>query len=179
MVIDRAFLEFNTQKQVVDKTQGMVQVSGRRHGRPPLVVKRLPATRDTAKAATFLSLHKITPSGLLPYEDYIIEAHRPGAKHFALLRKLEGRLGVTICSDKKHPCGDCRACQGCSPARCHLCQGQGGRQDSGRFVGMSLAEQIALFEAVNQGQAPEGAYPPCGGDGQDPHPGLARGPQGS
>ncbi|MCB2189096.1 MAG: hypothetical protein KQJ78_21970 [Deltaproteobacteria bacterium] len=62
---------------------------------------------------------------------------------------------MTTCKDKKHRCPDCRECQGCSETRCRVCRGQGQPQP---FAGMSLAEQIALFEAVNRGQAPEGDY---------------------
>ena len=67
---------------------------------------------------------------------------------------------MTTTGDKKHPCPDCRACQGCSPTRCHLCRGQGGDAAQRRFEGLSLAEQCALFEAVNRGEAPEGDYAP-------------------
>ncbi|ADK85373.1 hypothetical protein Deba_2008 [Desulfarculus baarsii DSM 2075] len=64
---------------------------------------------------------------------------------------------MTTSSKKKHQCPDCRQCQGCSPARCNLCRGQG-EDAASRFAGMSLSEQIALFEAVNRGDAPEGDY---------------------
>lgn len=65
---------------------------------------------------------------------------------------------MTTSRRKKHPCPDCRECQGCSETRCHLCRGQGVQCAERRFAGMSLAEQCALFEAVNQGQAPEGDH---------------------
>jgi hypothetical protein len=45
--------------------------------------------------------------------------------------------------EKKHPCPDCRHCQWCSDDRCHLCLKTGcGKK-------LSMAEQIALFEAIN------------------------------
>ena len=70
---------------------------------------------------------------------------------------------MTTSRQKKHPCPDCRQCQNCAPSRCHLCRGQGGDQAERRFAGLSMAEQIALFEAVNRGEAPEGGYGPgCG-----------------
>lgn len=59
---------------------------------------------------------------------------------------------------KKHPCPDCRECQGCSETRCHVCRGQGANCAERRFQNLSLAEQCALFEAVNRGEAPEGDY---------------------
>ena len=65
---------------------------------------------------------------------------------------------MTTCRAKKHPCPDCRECQNCSPSRCHLCRGQGAGEAERRFTGLSMAEQIALFEAVNRGEAPEGEY---------------------
>ena len=71
---------------------------------------------------------------------------------------------MTTCARKKHPCPDCRQCQQCSPARCHLCRGQGAEAGERRFAGLSQAEQIALYEAVNRGEKPEGDYgPPPGG----------------
>jgi hypothetical protein len=57
---------------------------------------------------------------------------------------------VTTSAEKKHPCDDCRQCQGCSPTRCHLCRGQGGGEAERRFAGLSLAEQIELFERMNR-----------------------------
>jgi hypothetical protein len=57
---------------------------------------------------------------------------------------------VTTSAEKKHPCGDCRQCQGCSPTRCHLCRGQGGSEAERRFAGLSLTEQIELFERMNR-----------------------------
>lgn len=65
---------------------------------------------------------------------------------------------MTTSARKKHRCPDCHECQGCAPSRCHLCRGQGACQAERRFAGLSLGEQIALFEAVNRGQAPEGRY---------------------
>lgn len=64
---------------------------------------------------------------------------------------------TTTCT-KKHPCPDCKACQGCSPTRCHLCRGQGADLAERRFAGLSMLQQIALFEEVNRGDAPEGDY---------------------
>lgn len=65
---------------------------------------------------------------------------------------------MTTSAAKKHPCPDCRQCQQCAPSRCHLCRGQGAGEAERRFAGLSMAEQIALFEAVQRGEAPEGAY---------------------
>jgi hypothetical protein len=65
---------------------------------------------------------------------------------------------MTTSGQKKHACPDCRECQNCSLARCHLCRGQGADQGERRFAGLSMAEQIALFEAVNRGELPEGGY---------------------
>lgn len=67
---------------------------------------------------------------------------------------------MTTTESKKHPCSDCRACQGCSPTRCHLCRGQGAESAERRFAGLSIAEQCALFDAVNRGEVPEGDYGP-------------------
>jgi hypothetical protein len=67
---------------------------------------------------------------------------------------------VTTCRQKKHPCPDCKQCQQCSPSRCHLCRGQGVDQAERRFCGLSMAEQIALFEEVNRGETAEGRYEP-------------------
>ena len=47
---------------------------------------------------------------------------------------------------KKHPCPDCRVCQLCSDDRCRLCL----RTDGGCRKKLSLAEQIALYEQINQ-----------------------------
>ncbi len=45
---------------------------------------------------------------------------------------------------KKHPCPDCKMCQWCSDDRCRLCLKTGcGKK-------MSIAEQIALYEKLNQ-----------------------------
>ncbi|MGD9125263.1 MAG: hypothetical protein PVG60_09230 [Desulfarculaceae bacterium] len=65
---------------------------------------------------------------------------------------------MTTDANKKHPCPDCRQCQHCSEVRCRVCRGGEGGQCGHRFSGMSLAEQIALFELVNRGQVPEGKY---------------------
>jgi len=66
---------------------------------------------------------------------------------------------MTTSARKKHPCPDCRQCQGCSPSRCHLCRGQGGCQAEARFAGLSLAEQIALYEELNQPRPAPGSGP--------------------
>ncbi len=55
---------------------------------------------------------------------------------------------MTTDTRKKHPCPDCRQCQHCSPTRCNLCRNQDGKD---RFAGMSLAEQIRLYEELNRG----------------------------
>jgi len=65
---------------------------------------------------------------------------------------------MTTSGVKKHPCPDCRQCQQCAPSRCHLCRGQGAGAGERRFAGLSMAEQIALFEAVQRGEAAEGDY---------------------
>ncbi|MCB2192414.1 MAG: hypothetical protein KQI62_12670 [Deltaproteobacteria bacterium] len=65
---------------------------------------------------------------------------------------------MTTTESKKYPCPDCRSCQGCSPTRCNLCRGQGAEDAERRFAGLSIAEQCALYEAVNRGEAPEGEY---------------------
>ena len=64
---------------------------------------------------------------------------------------------MTTSARKKYKCPDCKQCQGCSEARCNLCRGQAGSATS-QFAGLSMAEQIALYEAVNKGEAPEGDY---------------------
>jgi hypothetical protein len=77
---------------------------------------------------------------------------------------------VTTCERKKHPCPDCRQCQKCSPTRCSLCRGQGAEQAERRFGQLSLAGQIELFEAVNRGERPEGAYGPAKDKYDEPAP---------
>lgn len=64
---------------------------------------------------------------------------------------------MTTSARKKHKCPDCKQCQGCSEARCNLCRGQSD-QGASRFAGLSISEQIALFDAVNRGETPEGDY---------------------
>lgn len=49
---------------------------------------------------------------------------------------------------KKHPCPDCTFCQWCSDDRCRMCLGQKG---CGRQK-LSFAEQIELFESMQQGR---------------------------
>lgn len=46
---------------------------------------------------------------------------------------------------KKHPCADCTFCQWCSDDRCRMCRAQKGCGKK-----LSLAEQIALYESVNE-----------------------------
>jgi len=46
---------------------------------------------------------------------------------------------------KKHPCPDCTFCQWCGDDRCRLCRGTCARPRTK----LSLAEQVALYEAVN------------------------------
>lgn len=58
---------------------------------------------------------------------------------------------MTTCERKKHPCPDCKQCQGCAETRCRLCRGLGADDAERRFAGLSMAEQIALYEAVNAG----------------------------
>ena len=48
---------------------------------------------------------------------------------------------------KKHPCPDCRQCQWCSDDRCRLCL----RSAEGCRKKLSMDEQIALYEEINQG----------------------------
>lgn len=67
---------------------------------------------------------------------------------------------MTTSQAKKHACPDCRQCQNCAEARCHLCRGQGADAGERRFAGLSIGEQIALYEAVQRGEAPEGDYGP-------------------
>lgn len=68
---------------------------------------------------------------------------------------------MTTCKQKKHPCPDCKQCQQCSPTRCSLCRGLGAEEAERCFRGLSMAEQIELFEAVNRGEWPEGSYGPA------------------
>jgi hypothetical protein len=51
-------------------------------------------------------------------------------------------------SGKKHPCADCLCCQWCGDDRCRLCLGV--KAGPGRKL--SMAEQIALYEALNGGR---------------------------
>ena len=61
---------------------------------------------------------------------------------------------MTTQARKKHPCPDCRQCQGCSETRCQLCRGQvGARGEAGRHL--SMAEQIALYQALNPELGPK------------------------
>ncbi|MBJ6751318.1 hypothetical protein [Geomonas anaerohicana] len=46
---------------------------------------------------------------------------------------------------KKHPCPDCSFCQWCSDDRCRMCLGKHCSKKK-----LSSAEQIALYEALNQ-----------------------------
>ncbi len=47
---------------------------------------------------------------------------------------------------KKHPCDDCQKCQWCSDTRCSLCL----RPSKPCARKLSQAEQIALYESINQ-----------------------------
>ena len=66
---------------------------------------------------------------------------------------------MTTSQTKKHPCPDCKQCQGCAESRCRVCRGQGCPSP---FEGMSLSEQIAMYDRLNQeGEAASaaGAFP--------------------
>ena len=52
---------------------------------------------------------------------------------------------------KKHPCPDCQFCQWCGDDRCALCL----RSGSCRQKKLSMAEQIALYDAINRGEHPD------------------------
>ncbi len=56
---------------------------------------------------------------------------------------------------RKHPCADCKMCQGCSESRCGSCRLRRNDGRSGRRL--SISEQIALFNRIN----PELEGPPC------------------
>ena len=49
------------------------------------------------------------------------------------------------CCGKKHPCKDCEVCQWCSDSRCDVCRGE-----RSRFSGMSVEEQIAIYDRINK-----------------------------
>ncbi len=51
---------------------------------------------------------------------------------------------------RKHPCADCRMCQGCSESRCHACRTKGNGNGGHK---LSMREQIALFDSLNPGLA--------------------------
>jgi len=51
-----------------------------------------------------------------------------------------------IVKEKKHPCPDCHHCQWCSDDRCRLCL------RTACCKKMSIAEQIELYEQLNQDQ---------------------------
>jgi len=51
-------------------------------------------------------------------------------------------------SDKKRPCADCKFCQWCSDDRCRICRGEKGCGKK-----LSISEQIALYEKINQKEA--------------------------
>jgi tRNA1Val (adenine37-N6)-methyltransferase len=51
---------------------------------------------------------------------------------------------------KKHPCPDCAFCQWCSDDRCALCL----RTDNCCEKKLSIAEQIALYDGINQKKQP-------------------------
>ena len=50
------------------------------------------------------------------------------------------------CLDKKHPCPDCRMCQGCSESRCMACRAKPLKR---KLKKMSFEEQIALWNSLN------------------------------
>jgi hypothetical protein len=54
-------------------------------------------------------------------------------------------------SVKKHPCPDCTFCQWCGDDRCALCL----RPARCRPKKLSVAEQIALYDAINRGERPD------------------------
>ncbi|GAB7026847.1 hypothetical protein [Geotalea toluenoxydans] len=58
---------------------------------------------------------------------------------------------VTNDIPKKHPCPDCHFCQWCSDDRCRMCRGKG----CGGKRKLSVAEQIALYDALNQKSSDE------------------------
>ena len=49
---------------------------------------------------------------------------------------------------RKHPCPDCKMCQGCSESRCRVCRSE--RKSTGRPK-LSISDQIALFDRLNPG----------------------------
>ena len=51
------------------------------------------------------------------------------------------------CENRKHPCSDCRMCQGCSESRCAACRGKMAVKKKKK---MSFSEQIALWNSINQ-----------------------------
>jgi len=75
---------------------------------------------------------------------------------------------MTTSRRRKHPCPDCRHCQHCSETRCHLCRGQGAKAGERRFAGLSMAQQIALYEAVNRGEVTPPCRPRPGGKAGEP-----------
>ncbi len=62
---------------------------------------------------------------------------------------------MTTDHHKKHPCPDCRQCQVCTASRCSVCRGQDHAGEGGRFSGLSMAEQIRLYEEVNRAFRPD------------------------
>jgi hypothetical protein len=67
---------------------------------------------------------------------------------------------------QKHPCADCRQCQWCSDERCRLCL----KSTTGCRKKLSMAEQIALYEQLNQ-ESRVVAPRPCSKD-LTPHPDM-------
>ena len=53
---------------------------------------------------------------------------------------------------KKHPCPDCHECHWCGDERCRLCL----KEQCCRRRKLSMAEQIAFFERINQKQGESG-----------------------
>ena len=52
---------------------------------------------------------------------------------------------------KKHPCPDCTFCQWCGDDRCALCL----RPAAKPKRKLSVAEQLALYDAINRGEHPD------------------------
>ncbi|MDD2272018.1 MAG: hypothetical protein PHP95_02975 [Desulfuromonadaceae bacterium] len=56
-------------------------------------------------------------------------------------------IDETVPVPKKHPCSDCSCCQWCSDERCRVCLGRDGCRLRKK---RSIAEQIALYDSLNQ-----------------------------
>ncbi|MDD2900419.1 MAG: hypothetical protein PHI31_17120 [Desulfuromonadaceae bacterium] len=57
---------------------------------------------------------------------------------------------MTEPAPEKHPCPDCSCCQWCSDERCRVCLSRGGCRGRKK---RSIAEQIALFDSLNESDA--------------------------